>query len=35
MTQDVLTKPFARSLARKAEFQFSDHQQLRKIFLPR
>jgi hypothetical protein len=32
VTQDVLTKPF-RSLARKADFQFSDHQQLRKVFL--
>ena len=35
VTQDGLTKPFARSLGRKTEFQFSDHQQLRKIFLPR
>ena len=32
VTPDVLTKPF-RSLARKTDFQFSDHQQLRKLFL--
>jgi methionyl-tRNA formyltransferase len=34
VTQDVLTRPF-RPLARKADFQFSEHQQLRKIFLSR